>query len=76
MIGLDEVEAGQFVVKALHQLGVYPLLLPLRQHGRAHGIRAQGAHVVHRDVRVGPRQVDGGVEGVPSKVAHYVGLVL
>ena len=63
------------MVEALHQSGVHPLLLPLRQHGLAHGIGAEGADIVHRDLWIGPRQVDGGVEGIPSEMAHDACLV-
>ncbi|MNE71471.1 hypothetical protein D3C80_1673470 [compost metagenome] len=75
-IGLDEIEAGQLVFEALHQLGVNPFLLPLGQHGVAYGVGAEGRHIVHGQLGVGTSQVDRRVEGVSAEVAHYARLAL
>ncbi|MNW15291.1 hypothetical protein D3C71_2137490 [compost metagenome] len=64
------------MLQPLYQLGVHPFLLPLGQHGVAHAVRPQRRHIVHGQLGVGAGQVDGGVEGVPSKVTYYARLAL
>ncbi|MNC09556.1 hypothetical protein D3C75_571800 [compost metagenome] len=75
-IGFDEIETGQFVLQPLYQLCVHPFLLPLGQHGVAHGVGAKGSDIGDGQLGVGTGQVDGGVEGVPSKMTHYARLAL
>ncbi|MNC11674.1 hypothetical protein D3C75_593770 [compost metagenome] len=73
-IGFDEIEARQLVAEALYQIGVHPFLLPLGHHGATDGIGTHGGHIVHGQLGVGTGQVNGGVEGVPSKMAHEIRL--